>query len=108
MTVSKLFIEPSVLGTMILQQHVRTLTKQVGRNKVPEFELFEVATEKKGKVEIQVPVEKAIKGLQYGTPLEIVEPCVIPRSTVNKYNDAKRAKVTYILTCDQLKIKGGM
>lgn len=107
MGVTKLFISPNELGTTIMQKHVRTLTKQNGRNRVPEFELFEVATEKKGVVEIQVPVETAIKGIKYGAPIEVVDPVVIPRSVVNKFNDAKRAKVEYILTVSELKIKGG-
>lgn len=107
MGVKKLFIEPSILGRALMQQHVRTITKGTGRNRVPEFEVFEIATEKAGKVEVRVPVEKAMKGIRYGAPVELAEIWVQPRSVVNNINESKRAKVELDVLVEDLKVKEG-
>lgn len=107
MGVKKLYMEPSTLGVALMQQHVRTISRGTGRNRVPEFELFEIATEKAGKVEVRVPVEKAMKGIRYGTPVELVGVWVVPRSVVNNVNESKRAKVELDVIVEDLKVKEG-
>ncbi|MHC5217960.1 hypothetical protein ACYSNR_14970 [Enterococcus sp. LJL128] len=107
MGVKKLFIDVSEMGVMLMQQHVRTISEGSGRNRVPVYERFEVASEKMGKIEIDVPVEKAIKGVRYGAPVTVENPCVLPRSVVNNINGSKRAKVEFIMTVDELKVQGG-
>lgn len=107
MGVKKLAIEPTVLGVALMQQHVRTISKGTGRNRVPEFEVFEVATEKAGKVEVRVPVDKAMKGIRYGVPVELVGIWVLPRSVVNNVNESKRAKVELDVLVEDLKVKEG-
>lgn len=107
MGVTKLPIQSDVFGNAIMQKHVRTINKYVGRTRVPEFEVFELATEKKGAVEVQVPTSTAMLGIKYGTPVEIVEPVIIPRSIVSNFNGRKSAKVDYACRVEELRVKGG-
>ncbi|MBL1226495.1 hypothetical protein [Enterococcus sp. BWR-S5] len=108
MGVAKLYMEPSVFGTALMQQHVRTIFRGTGRNRVAEFEVFEVATEKAGKVEVRVPVEKAMKGIRYGVPVELIGIWALPRSVVNNVNGSKRAKVEFDVLVEDLKVKEGI
>ena len=107
MSVTKLPIESREIGNAIMQKHVKTLNKYVGRQQIPEFEVFELATEKKGAVEIQVPSKDAIIGIKYGTPVEIIDPVIIPKSKVSEINGKKKAKVVYTCVAAGIKVKGG-
>lgn len=107
MGVTKLPIQSEEFGNAIMQKHVRTINKYVGRQRVPESEVFELATEKKGAVEVQVPSNVAMQGVKYGTPVEIINPVIIPRSAVSSFSGRKNAKVEYICRVDELRVRGG-
>ncbi|MDH6363696.1 hypothetical protein M2139_000533 [Enterococcus sp. PF1-24] len=107
MPVTKLIMPKEFLGFSLMQKHVRTVSKTVGRQRIPESEIFEIATANLGRVEVMIPTENAMKGIRFGAQVEIEELVLLPRSNVYEVNGKKRAKVEYTAVANKISVVGG-